>query len=464
MIMKHTMLNLFLALSSLFFGACADDDLKRYGVVEDHTPLAQTSVYPSAGGTVLPGTIVVRFGFEQDVWLLDKNKITVNGTATNAVAAIGDEVLLNVDASAGSDYEVRLSAGAIQSVGGYVSTQDYVATFSCRTDAPSLELSPEATNLMAYLEEINGKQVLSGAMANVNWNTNEAYWVYTKTGKYPAINCVDYIHLYDSEPGSWIDYSQTEFLENWWNEGGIVSAMWHWNMLANNGSDHTCTPGSEPEQTSFDIRKINDPESAEYAQMMADIDKVADYLLLLKGRNIPVIWRPLHEAGGGWFWWGLDAESCKTLWRVMYDRFQEKGLNNLIWVWTAAVAWNQELSESLQWYPGDEYVDVVGYDIYGDDMADPLATCVDYYGFLKENWPDKLVALTECGGVPTLDEQWEAGAQWLWFIPWYDYDRTNDINAPAFTEDAHVHADAEWWQAVVDDERVITRDEVPSLK
>ena len=53
MIMKHTMLNLFLALSSLFFGACADDDLKRYGVVEDQTPLAQTSVYPSANGNVL---------------------------------------------------------------------------------------------------------------------------------------------------------------------------------------------------------------------------------------------------------------------------------------------------------------------------------------------------------------------------------------------------------------------------
>ena len=275
---------------------------------------------------------------------------------------------------------------------------------------------------------------------------------------------MDYIHFNESAPGSWIDYSQTDYLANWWNEGGIVSAMWHWNKLANDGTSYTCTPGSEPGQTSFDIKKINDPESEEYAQMMADIDKVADYLLLLKNQNIPVIWRPLHEAGGGWFWWGLDAEACKTLWRAMYDRFQEKGLNNLIWVWTAAVAWNQELSESLQWYPGDEYVDVVGYDIYGNDLADPLATCADYYGFLKENWPDKLVALTECGGVPTLSEQWEAGAQWLWFIPWYDYDRTNDISAPAFAEDGHIHADAAWWQAVVEDERVITRDEVPSLK
>ena len=461
MIMKHTMLNLFLALSSLFFGACADDDLKRYGVVEDQTPLAQTSVYPSANGNVLPGTVVVRFGFGQDVWLRDKSKITVNGTATNAVAAIGDEVLLNVDASTGNDYEVRLAAGAIQSVGGYVSTEDYVATFNCREEVPAFEHSPEAVNLMNYLKEIYGKQILSGTMANVALNTNEAYWVFTKTNKWPAINCIDYIHLYAS-PANWIDYSQTEILEDWWEQNGIVAAMWHWNVPTNDGSGYTCTPGSEPGQTSFDVKKINDPESDEYARMMADIDKVADYLLLLKNKNIPVIWRPLHEAGGKWFWWGMDAESCKTLWRVMYDRFQEKGLNNLIWVWTEAVAWNEDDEvEGPKWYPGDEYVDIVGIDVYNTTEA---SACYDWFEMMSRLWPNKMVTMSECGNVAPIGEQWDAGAHWSWFVTWYDYDRTVDITAPAFQEDDHTSANADWWRAAVEDERVITRDEVPSLK
>ena len=461
MIMKHTMLNLFLALSSLFFGACADDDLKRYGVVEDQTPLTQTSVYPSANGNVLPGTVVVRFGFGQDVWLRDKSKITVNGTATNAVAAIGDEVLLNVDASTGNDYEVRLAAGAIQSVGGYVSTEDYVATFNCREEVPASEHSPEAVNLMNYLKEIYGKQILSGAMANVALNTNEAYWVFTGTNKWPAINCIDYIHLYAS-PANWIDYSQTEILEDWWEQNGIVAAMWHWNVPTNDGSGYTCTPGSEPSQTSFDVKKINDPESDEYARMMADIDKVADYLLLLKNKNIPVIWRPLHEAGGKWFWWGMDAESCKTLWRVMYDRFQEKGLNNLIWVWTEAVAWNEDDEvEGPKWYPGDEYVDIVGIDVYNTTEA---SACYDWFEMMSRLWPNKMVTMSECGNVAPIGEQWDAGAHWSWFVTWYDYDRTVDITAPAFQEDDHTSANADWWRAAVEDERVITRDEVPSLK
>ena len=459
--MKHNMLNTLLVLASFLLGACTDDNMKRYFVTTDNTPLAQTSVYPSAGGSVLPGTVVVRFGFEQDVWLRDKNKITVNGDTINAVAAIGDEVLLNVEATVGNNYEVRLASGAIQSVGGYVSTEDYVASFDCRSEVPAAERSPEAVNLMNYLESIYGQQILSGAMANVALNENEAYWVYTKTGKWPAINCIDYIHLYASEPGAWIDYSQTQVMEDWWAENGIVAAMWHWNMPTNDGTAYTTTPGSEPGQTSFDITKINDPASEEYARMMADIDKVADYLLLLQQKNIPVIWRPLHEAGGKWFWWGGDAEACKTLWRVMYDRFREKGLNNLIWVWTEAVAWNEDdETEGPRWYPGDDYVDIVGIDIYEKNVEE----CADYYELLTRLWPNKMVTMSECGSIPSITKQWETGARWSWFVTWYDYDRTNDINAPAFSEDSHIHADAAWWQSAVEDERVITRDEVPSLK
>ena len=93
-----------------------------------------------------------------------------------------------------------------------------------------------------------------------------------------------------------------------------------------------------------------------------------------------------------------------------------------------------------------------------------MEECADYYELLTRLWPNKMVTMSECGSIPSITEQWETGARWSWFVTWYDYDRTNDINAPAFSEDSHIHADAAWWQSAVEDERVITRDEVPSLK
>ena len=461
--MKYRISILLLLLLNIIFYACEDDKVENYGIPVDKTPLELVSVYPSNGGSCLPGIQLITFNFAQEIWLLDKAKITVNGTTTNAVAAIEKQVRLNLNAEDGMSYEIKLAAGAIRSLGGYVSTEDDVINFTCSSHATSdTELSPEAANLLNFLKANYGKYILSGTMANVALNTNEAYWVYTKTGQWPAINCIDYIHLYASATDSWIDYSQTQVLEDWWANNAIVAAMWHWNMPTNDGAGYSCTPGSEPGQTSFDIRKINEPESEEYARMIADIDRVADYLLLLKEKNIPVIWRPLHEAGGKWFWWGMDAESCKTLWRVMYDRFQQKGLNNLIWVWTEAVAWNEDdETEGPKWYPGDEYVDIVGIDVYNATEPD---ACYDWYEMMSRLWPDKMVTMSECGNVAPIGQQWDAGAHWSWFTTWYDYERTKDVNSAAFMEDSHQHADADWWRAVLEDERVLTRDELPSLK
>ena len=320
----------------------------------------------------------------------------------------------------------------------------------------SRQLSPEAENLLQYLKEIEGEKTLSGTTANVNWNINEAKWVNRHTGKWPALNFFDFIHLPFS-PSNWIDYSNITEVYNWHKNGGIVGCMWHWNMPTNDGQDWTCTPGTGNKETGFDVRKIFEPESAEYKQMMNDIDKVASTLKKLKQRKIPVLWRPLHEAGGQWFWWGLDAEACNELWRVMYKRFHEAGLNNLIWVWTSAAAWNRPYSEGYKWYPGDEYVDIVGIDIYNNSSASNIySTC---YKMLRKKSPDKLIALTECGSLAPISQQWKAGARWLYFAPWYDYERTNNTSSEAFKSTEHQHCNVEWWNDAFSNDYVLTRDE-----
>lgn len=324
------------------------------------------------------------------------------------------------------------------------------------------QLSAEAQALLQCLRQIEGEKTLSGATANVNWNINEAKWVYQHTGKWPVVNFFDYIHLPFTQKGGWIDYTDVTEVMNWHRAGGVIGIMWHWNLPTNDGKNYTYTPGTGADQTSFDVRKIFEPESAEYKQMLKDIDHVASLLKLLRTRKVPVLWRPLHEAGGQWFWWGMDADACNELWRVMYKRFQEAGLDNLIWVWTSAAAWNKPYSDGYRWYPGDEFVDIVSIDIYNNSSASNInSTC---YKFLKKYSPDKLVALSECGNLATIGKQWKAGARWLYFAPWYDYERTKDTASEAFKSTDHSSCDAAWWQEAFSNDFVLSRDDFRQLR
>ncbi|KAA6329240.1 Mannan Endo-1 4-beta-mannosidase [termite gut metagenome] len=319
------------------------------------------------------------------------------------------------------------------------------------TDLVTSNASPEAQKVYTFLHENFGKKIISGTVANVNWNINEAQWVYTHTGKYPALNSFDYIHLYAS-PANWINYENTQVVEDWWKNNGLVAAIWHWNVPVSEGSNDYAFYSSS---TSFDITKALQEGTYESKVIKADLDKIANNLLLLKQKNIPVIWRPLHEAAGGWFWWGAKGgDACKELWKLMFNTFKAKGLNNLIWVWTS------EPSDEA-WYPGDEYVDIIGRDVYNKTAASEM---YNEYKTLKERYPNKIVALSECGNVAKISGQWTGGATWSWFMSWYDYDRTNDITGSAFEETAHGHANIDYWKDAFANENVISRNQMPSLK
>jgi mannan endo-1,4-beta-mannosidase len=316
--------------------------------------------------------------------------------------------------------------------------------------------SPEAVNLYNFLKENFGKKIISGTMANVNWNTNEADWVYKHTGKYPALNGFDYIHLYAS-PANWIDYSNIKVVEDWWNNNGIIAAMWHWNVPVNQGSNVYNFYTSE---TSFDITKAVQEGTDENKIVKADLEKIADNLLLLKQKNIPILWRPLHEAAGGWFWWGAKgAEPCKALWKMMFNYFEERGLNNLIWIWTAEP--KDMAGGNNLWYPGDEYVDIIGRDIYNQTTGSGM---YGEFDTLKKRYPHKIITLSEFGNVAGVAEQLNAGATWSWFMSWYDYERTNNPSGSAFNSETHQHANAAYWRSAWANDKVITRDQMPDLK
>ena len=178
----------------------------------------------------------------------------------------------------------------------------------------------------------------------------------------------------------------------------------------------------------------------------SDMEKLYGYLQPLEDAGISVIWRPLHEASGAWFWWGAQGpETYKTLWKMMYDYLvKEKGLDNLIWVWTAE-------KDDDEWYPGDEYVDIVGRDIY--DQAEAYEFAAEF-ATLAGRYPNKMIALSECGNVANISDMWEAGAKWAWFMVWYPGSATGDNSGVTWEQ----FATTEWWSGAFSQDYVIARE------
>jgi len=201
---------------------------------------------------------------------------------------------------------------------------------------------------------------------------------------------------------------------------------------------------------------------------MKDIEEVAGYLKLLQDENIPVIWRPLHEAAGNynlygpngaWFWWGKGgAEPCKKLWKLLYDQLVNvHGLNNLIWVWTVDVTKGAE-DQYLDWYPGDEYVDIVGFDVYEDNTD---AKDRQYEALVNLTKGRKLVTVSECGNIPDPAKCMESGNRWSWFMVWPSADDKGNI---ILTPDNWKLNTLDYWKQVMDSPYTLSREEMPSLK
>ncbi|GIJ96860.1 hypothetical protein CAPN001_14290 [Capnocytophaga stomatis] len=279
------------------------------------------------------------------------------------------------------------------------------------------QASEEAKNLYNYLRSVYGKKILSSTMANVNWNTAEAENVYKLTGKYPAMNCFDFIHIHHS-PSDWIDYSDITPVKNWADAGGMVSLMWHFYVPKSENSDSY----TYKTDTKFKISNIFLSNTWENRFFHEQLDKVCSTLSKLQSANIAALWRPFHEASGTWFWWGKEgAEAYVRLWKYVYNYLQQKGIHNLIWVWTT------QKDRDFQWYPGDDYVDIIGKDLYGKNTSQNHNNWLQ----IKKLHKKKMISLSECGNLiagrtiikkqASIEQQWANGTRWLYFMPWYDY-------------------------------------------
>lgn len=434
---------------------CMDTDA-QYTIPEVAAPVVVKTT-PAEGETqVKRGDITIQVEFDKNIFFAseDVDQLLFEGGTLLSAEVIGSSSVLTVKVNAPDRESVcKLTVPAGVVIGPNRMPAPEV-TLSFQTTAydkqPVAATTESAKKLYNYLLENIEQNTLSGMMAKGAWNTEMSERVHTWTGKYPALNTFDYGHLHWSISGAnWINYADITPVKNWADANGIVSCMWHWNVPKVNpaGTTPDLSTGYAfyKAETNFDATNATIEGTWENTVFTEDLESVAVYLRLLKDADIPVLWRPFHEAAGGWFWWGKDAASFKKLWIAMFDYFREQGLNNLIWVWTT------ETGDDA-WYPGNQYVDIIGRDIYEKDAT----VCAEQYAQIAASYGNKMVVLSECGSVGKVSEQWTAGARWGWFMPWYD--GTGDNDEPI------VHANEEWWQDAMNQNYVITRDQVPSMR
>ena len=293
--------------------------------------------------------------------------------------------------------------------------------------------------------------IMTGDMTTANGNVTQhadVKAVYQASGKYPALVGFDFMNATGKSASSnWMrDYtiSSVALAKDTYRRGGFPAFTWHWRDPSRS------TDAFYTDQTSMRITNAMNSDgtwntsSTLYKNIIADIDVVADYFLELQAEGMACIFRPLHEASGGWFWWGREgATPFRQLYRLVYDEMvRVKGVHNVIWVG------NADPNDS-EWNPGDELFDVVSADIYNPDF-DYSSNAPTFYNLQKLTQGKKIIALSENGPIPDIQKEVDEEAVWSWWMPWYQTWNGGFVNKTSNEE----------WRKCMNDPRVVTLDDL----
>ena len=170
-------------------------------------------------------------------------------------------------------------------------------------------------------------------------------------------------------------------------EGGIITLSSHmpnFEVVKNKGVDDNGNydySGYTPGVTKGDIVQRIMPNGDLNEVFLGYLDMIADYGLQLQEEGIPVLFRPFHENNGSWFWWGkafCDEQTYKNLFAYTVEYLRDvKGVHNFLYVYSPGGPFEDE-ADYLSRYPGDEFVDVLAFDMYHDNPTE------------DDNWMDVL--------------------------------------------------------------------------
>lgn len=293
-------------------------------------------------------------------------------------------------------------------------------SYDANGELANANAAESAKELMNFLSENYGEYIITGQYVSDDSNS-ELDLVYRTTGKYPVIR----FSAMENSGDSFDDvYKTVDAAAEWYRNGGIVGLMWHWESPGNQPSVYAKDTDFKLSDavTDIDIANLSQEEirglygegkiSEQCYGLILDIDNMSGQLLSLKNKGIPVLWRPLHEASGDWFWWGASGtDAYKWLWELMYARMTEYfGLDNLIWIW------NGQSADTLV---DKNTFDIAAVDIYMGADKEYGSRYEQFAALQKLVGSDKLIALSECSSVPDIDVSFRDNAVWSFFGLWY---------------------------------------------
>lgn len=273
----------------------------------------------------------------------------------------------------------------------------------------------EACELLQYLYDTAGKQIITGQHTQTV-PMEERTHIHELTGAYPKLQGFELLAY--SPNINYEDASEeclTEVEENkhtvetaiQWAKTthGIVSICFHW-FSPIGGRDKSFYT----RHTDFDPSQVLIAGTPEREAFFHDLDIIAEELRRFQQEQIPILWRPFHEAEGDWFWWASKGDTVgRELYKLMFVYYvHEKQLNHLLWVWN---------SPAKEGYPGDDYVDVISRDVYVSPH-----TITDY----KEEYEEliantgchKVAALAEVGVIPDISMLEKSRIPWAYYMTW----------------------------------------------
>jgi mannan endo-1,4-beta-mannosidase len=298
-------------------------------------------------------------------------------------------------------------------------------------------------NWMGNLPNRSGDRVISGAFGGYSgisgkdaFSSNESDGIFALTQQRPGILACDYARGWDTTPAGQeadlINYDCNVGLKAHWDAGGLVQISNHipnpyyqgnsvWNSTSN-----SWVGAYNAKITNAQFQEILTNGTWARTRWIAIMDKIAAGLGDLQASGVTVLYRPLHEMNGDWFWWGASGYNnndttrmnlVKALYQDMFNYFKNtKGLNNLIWVYSP----DHSRDYKTAYFPGSSYVDIVGLDAYTDNPG-------AINGYNEMMGLNKPFALAEIGPKDAagsfnygtlLDEIRTKFPKTIYFLPW----------------------------------------------
>lgn len=263
----------------------------------------------------------------------------------------------------------------------------------------SLSISPEYKGAISGQNCFHGDEIADDTYQKGYRSMIEA--LHEKTGEWPGIISLDYEWARNYTPAQLS--KANSYLINYARSGGIVAVtLTPQNPWFNDETDLAGNPGS-PNGPSSTFSRL--PAKAGLDDLITPLkpvsrawkrklDRIAAALKELKEAGVVVLFRPMQEMNGNWFWWGIsshlgDPSPYVRVFRHIHGYFtKEKGLDNLLWVYSPVSTYGSDtrtssVFRSVDWaYPGDDYVDIVAGTNYADDMK-----IVDYAAYVKMGKP-----------------------------------------------------------------------------